>query len=351
MRPEINADYLGLHLSSPVIVGACTITRQPESVRELAIAGAGAVVLPSLFQEQIVNYMLRDGVQPDADEERAEAAGSSHIQNGYNGGPAAYLRTIGELKHCVGIPIIANLNGFTDGQWLSFARELEDAGVDAIELSLYTDCANPGQSADEIEAKLIDCVAKVTDCVSIPISVKLTPHFTSLANLAWRLVEVGVSGIVIFAHEPVWETHLDRLAATTNWSLTPSGNVHPTVAGLIRIRRGGPRVSIAASGGVSNPGNLIQVVLAGADVAMVTSEIYRGGPDVIAHMIDGIRSYLERAGLDSFQALTQARPDKADPIDQRLDLLKSLTQDGRYHDPTPPLPTDHVGDRWGHIQR
>ena len=349
MQPEIDVDYLGLRLSSPIVVGACTLTRQPEYVRALTIAGAGAVVLPSLFQEQIVNHLVHSGVEPESDERRAETIGSPNIQDDYNGGPDAYLRTIGDLKHCVGIPIIANMNGFTGGKWLSFARDIQDAGADAIELSFYTDCSNPGQSADEIEGRLIECVRCVSDAVTIPLSVKLSPYFTSLANIAWRLVESGVSGVVIFAHEPVWETHLDRLTATTNWALTPSGNVQPTLAGLIRARAGGPPVSIAASGGISNPTNLIQAVIAGADVVMVTPEIYRGGPDVIAHMVDGVRGYLDRTGFASFSGLRAARPGKVQSLSERLNLLQSLTHDG-YPDPTPTVGA-RSGNRWGHTER
>lgn len=349
MQPQIDADYLGLHLSSPIVIGACTLTQQPEYVRDLAIAGAGAVVLPSLFQEQIVNHLIHEGVDPDGDERRAETVGTPNIKDNYNGGPEGYLRTIRELKHCVGIPIIANMNGFTDGHWLTFASELQTAGADAIELSFYTDCSNPGMSANEIESKLIDCVCQVSDHVSIPVSVKLVPYFTSLANISWRLVEAGVSGVVVFAHEPVWETHLDRLTATTNWALTPSGNVQPTLAGLIRVRAGGPPVSLAASGGISNPTNLIQAVIAGADVVMVASEIYRGGPDVVAHMVDGVRGYLERAGFQSFQQLKQSRPAKVDSLDARLNLLQSLTGDRCYDDPTP-VASHRTGTRWGHAQ-
>ena len=349
MQPEIKADYLGLHLSSPIVIGACALTRQPEYVRELAIAGAGAVVLPSLFQEQIVNRLLLSGGETGAREQQAEASGASNIQDAYNGGPDSYLRTIGELKHCVGIPIIASMDGFTEGKWLKFARELQDAGADAIELNFHNDCRNPGLSADETERKLISCVCQICDLVTIPVAVKLAPYFTSLANVAWRLVESGAVGVVIFAHEPVWETHLERLTATTNWALTPSGHVQPTIAGLIRVRAGGPDISVAASGGVSNPTDLIQVIIAGADVAMVTSEIYRRGPDVVAHMVDGIRAYLQRTGFDSFQAFTQARSMKADSLDQRLSLLHSLTHDGCYDDPTPTV-ADRASDRWGQIK-
>ncbi len=350
MQPEIDADYLGLRLSSPIVIGACTLTRQPEYVRNLAIAGAGAVVLPSLFQEQIVYQMDQSGAELESDEQHAEIRGSSSIQDSYNGGPESYLQTIGELKHCVGIPIIANLNGYTRGRWLSFARQLQNAGADAIELCLHTDCVNPGLSADQIESKLIDCVCHVCDAVTVPVSVKLAPYFTSLANISWRLIEAGASGVVVFAHEPVWETHLDRLTATTNWALTPSGNVQPTLAGLIRVRAGGPPVSIAASGGISNPTNVIQVAIAGADVAMVTSEIYRGGPDVVAHMVDGVRGYLQRTGFESFKALKRARPVKVDSVDQRLNLLQSLTHDACYDDPTPTVP-DRSGNRVGHVQQ
>ncbi len=216
MRPEIIARFMGLKLMSPLIVGACPLTRCPERVREFAIAGAGAVVLPSLFEEQIVHQRITLGIEPSDDESMAEQMAYEPCEDNYNGGPTEYLRTIVDLKHVTSIPIIASLDGFTGGQWLSFARDIESSGADAIELNLHTDFANPTLSADVIEESMLDCVRSVCECVSIPVSVKLLPFYTSLPNLAWRLTQAGVAGLVVFGREPNWIVQPDKLRGRRN---------------------------------------------------------------------------------------------------------------------------------------
>ena len=239
MRPEITARYMGLNLSSPVVVGACPMTRSPETVREYVIAGAGAVVLPSLFEEQIVHRKIELGMEPTDQESDADST-YERSEDHYNGGPVDYLKTIEQLKKVTSVPIIASLDGFTGGTWLSFSRQIESSGADAIELSLHNDFANPALSADDVEEAMLECVRTVCDCVSIPVSVKLLPFFTSLPNLAWRLTESGASGIVVFGREPNWVVQPDELRATTQWSLTPAGHISTAISGLIRVRSGGP---------------------------------------------------------------------------------------------------------------
>jgi dihydroorotate dehydrogenase (fumarate) len=347
MRPEIIAQYMGLNLSSPLIVGACPRTRCAENVRQYAIAGAGAVVLPSLFEEQIIHQRVSAGLESSEQESRIEGLTYQPSEDEYNGGPENYLRAIEDLKRVTSIPIIASLDGFTGGDWLTFAREIESGGADALELNLHTDFADPSLDADTIEQSMLDRVQTVCDLVSIPVSVKLLPFHTSLANLAWRLSESGAAGLVVFGRDANWIVSPDQLRATTQWSLSPAGAISSTISGLVRVRCGGPHISIAACGGASSPGDCAQLILAGADVVMVASEVHREGPDAISHMVEGLISFLERHGFDSFQALIRGRPEPQLAISQRLNYLQPLTRPANYHDPTPGA-VAASGDRWGH---
>lgn len=348
MRPEITAEYLGLQLSSPIVVGSCPISLQPEAVRELAIAGAGAVVLPSLFEEQVVHYMLDNDLPAEQDESEVELRGYRESTARYNGGPVRYLKSIGNLKQVTSVPIIASLNGCTRGNWLRFASDIESSGADALELNLRLDTSDPSLGSEQVEERFLECVWTVCDSVTIPVSVKLSPYFTCLTNLAWRLVEAGASGLVIFSREARYEVQLDRLHATSNWELTPSSYISETIAGLMRIRAGGPDVSVAASGGICSASDANKTILAGADVAMVTSEIYREGPEVVAHIIDGMTSFLERNRIASFSQLVRSRP-KPKPLELGAsDYLQPLTERSHFDDSTRDVPPQ-TGDRWGHL--
>jgi dihydroorotate dehydrogenase (fumarate) len=277
------------------------MTLNPETVRELTIAGAGAVVLPSLVEEEIVQRGMDAGGDPSIGEQPVEAVGAAIREGGYAGGVDRYLNAIATLKNNTGIPIIANMNGFTEGRWIEFAREIENRGADAIELSLQTDTSNPSLGADEVESPLVRAVEAVRDAVSIPVSVKLLPFFTTLPNLVWRLVEAGVSGVALFGREPIWQVGDGGMMPTSHWSLSDSGQLQTTLSGLIRLRASGSEISVAASGGITTAKDVLNAVIAGADVAMITSEIYRTGPDAIAHILEGIVNCLQRQRIDSFK--------------------------------------------------
>jgi dihydroorotate dehydrogenase (fumarate) len=348
MPPDTVAHYLGMRLNSPIVVGSSPMTLNPETVRELSIAGAGAIVLPSLFEEQIVHRLIERGKNASAEEAFVESISYEQREDTYNGGPQSYLDSIVSLKATTGLPVIANLNGCTGGNWLNVAAEIEEAGADAIEVMLEPEVSDASTSADGIEQVLLDCVCTLCDQVSIPVAVKLSTFHTSLANLAWRLAEAGAAGLVCFSHDPMWEVHTERIEASLNWLLTPASNINPTIAGLVRARSGGPSISLAASGGICTPEDLVRVTIAGADVVMVTSEIYRSGPDVISHMLDGLCNYLTRHDLGSYEQLIRCRPLPKPFL--RSAYLKSVTQSPPYADPTPHRLPPHSGDRWGHLQ-
>ena len=347
MTIDISANYLGLRLSSPVIVGSCSLTKNAEFARTASIAGAGALVLPSLFQEQVVHQMIADGKSPTPKEQAIEAACFQSSESLYNGGPEGYISTIENLKNCTGIPIIASLNGYSDGHWLRFAEQLEQAGANALEVTLEPELTDPGLSGDEIESQMLKSISALSDLVSIPVSVKLSPYHTNLCNTAWRIVESGGQGLVCFAHEPSWKLELDRISAAPVWGLTQAGNINPTVSGLLRIRSQGPDISLAASGGVSSVSDLINVVVAGASVVMITSELYRSGADVISHLNDGLVRYLDRHGFNAFSDLVAARP-KVKPFLRSMHA-DCLTNSHPFVHRIPVL-SKQMGDRWGHTQ-
>ena len=349
MHKDVTTSYMGLRLRSPLVVGACPLTLKPENVREFAIAGAGAVVLPSLLEEQLVRAMIARGEKPSEAETGVEATSSAGTDNRYNGGINAYLNTISVLKRQTGIPIIANLNGCTVGSWLEFAKQLAGNGADAIELSLHTQTANAGLSADEVEQPLLQAVESVCDAVSIPISVKLLPFFTSLPNLAWRLTESGASGVVLFGREPIWDLCDGRMHPTSYWSLSSGGQMQTTISGLVRLRSGGPDISVAASGGITTSKDVIHSVIAGADVAMITSELYRTGPDAISHILDGILHYLRQENVSSFDEFSQQSKQRQSASQSRSRQIEPMTRgDQPYRDPNPNSP-GQTGDRWGHV--
>jgi dihydroorotate dehydrogenase (fumarate) len=304
MRADVTASYLGLPLRSPLIVGACHMTLVPETVRELTIAGAGAIVLPSppTFAYQPIGHLRAEpGLGPGC-----ARAGSAVIgSNTFSEGTDRYLGTIATLKRHTGIPIIANLSDCIEQGWLDLAREIEDHGADAIELSLYPDSSDPSLSASDVESPLISAVESLCEAVSIPVSIKLLPFVTSLPNLAWRLTEAGAKGIVLFGREPVWQVVEGQMSPSSHWSLSDSSQLQMTLSGLIRLRSADPDISVAASGGISTARDVFDVVIAGADVAMVTSEIFRTGPDAIAHILEGIVSSLQRQQVNSFKSYVE----------------------------------------------
>jgi dihydroorotate dehydrogenase (fumarate) len=324
------------------------MTRRPELVRELTIAGAGAVVLPSLLEEQIVRELIQEGAQPSSEEHQVQASGSPHLEDIYNGGVKDYLRTLGLLKQCTGIPIIASLNGCPHGSWLSYVSRLEAAGADAVELSIQSSLNDPNRHSEAVEDSIVRAVDRVCRSVSIPVSIKLLPFITSLPSLVSRLATAGAKGVVLFGREPIWEVFDGTLTASCRWSLSDAGQLQTTLSGLMRARPGADHLSVAASGGISTAKDVIHCVIAGADIAMVSSELYRTGPDVVAHILEGITRYLERQGMRSFDSFVERCRAAPDGNGSRRSRVRAMLDTDHYRDPHPE-PAPQSGDPWGHV--
>jgi len=345
MKSELSTNYLGMQLHSPVIVGSCPLTIEPETVRQFVEAGAGAIVLPSILQEQIVHAELQL-TDPQA---AAERSGYQPQQDKYNGGVERYLATIAQLKTTITVPVIASINVATAGNWLDYVKKIEASGAHALELNWQPIYIDPDESSEQVENTLCDIVHQVSTSVQIPVAVKINHCFANLASIARKLHGAGAQGLILFTHLPQWDVCVDRMHWTIRWELSPIDSLGRVLEGIVRARTGGLAIPIAASGGIRTAEDAIKTMVAGADVVMVTSEIYREGPEVIRKIVEGINQFLGTSPYESLQAFQQARPEvQLGPRRlMRLEYVDPLTRSDHFYDPTP-LAATEIGDSFGH---
>jgi dihydroorotate dehydrogenase (fumarate) len=271
---DLRTRYLGLELRSPLVASASPLTGTLDGLKRLEAAGAGAVVLPSLFEEDL------------ADE----------------AGAASYLSLVEQAKATLSVPVIASLNGSSRGGWVRHAARLEQAGADALELNVYYISSSPGQSGSEVEWGYLDIVRAVRQAVGIPLAVKLSPFFSSLVNMAGQLVGAGANGLVLFNRFYQPDLDIEKLEVVPTLELSTSAELRlPLRWVAILHRRHG--ISLAASTGVHTPVDVVKVLLAGADVAMMTSALLRQGPDHLSHVQAHLGDWLDRHGHGSVDAI------------------------------------------------
>ena len=314
---DLRTSYLGLELQSPLVASASPLTGSLDGLRRLEAAGAGAVVLPSLFEEELAADPGRVGADPQA---------GQPDQAGYGAGPAAYLSLLEQAKASLSIPVIASLNGTTRGGWVRHAARLEEAGADALELNIYYVSSRPGLSGGEVEGNYLDVVREVRRAIGVPLAVKLSPYFSSLANLAGQLVEAGANGLVLFNRFYQPDLDIEAMEVLPALELSSSTELRLPLRWIaILHRRFG--VSLAASTGVHTATDVAKVLLAGADVAMMTSALLRHGPDYLRSLEVRLRDWMDRHGhetVDQFRGRLSQRsvPDPA--AFERANYLKTL---------------------------
>jgi dihydroorotate dehydrogenase (fumarate) len=286
---DLRTRYLGLELRSPLVASSSPLTGSLDGLRRLEAAGAGAVVLPSLFEEELAEAPPRPDLEPG---DRA----------GYGAGPDAYLALVERAKQALSVPVIASLNGVSRGGWSGYATRLEEAGADALELNVYYVSSRPGQSGSDVEWHYLDVVRAVRRATGIPLAVKLSPYFSSLANMAGQLVEAGANGLVLFNR--FYQPDLDIEAMEVLPALELSTSVELRLAlRWIAILHRRHRVSLAASTGVHTATDVLKVLLAGADVAMMTSALLRNGPDHLRPLETQVRDWMDRHGHETLDQL------------------------------------------------
>jgi dihydroorotate dehydrogenase (fumarate) len=327
VTPDLRTSYLGLELRSPLVASASPLTGEVDGLRRLQDAGAAAAVLPSLFEEQLTHDQLElDRLLETTSDHVGEAQSYFPELQDYNTGPWSYLKRIEQAKRAVVIPVIASLNGVTPGGWVRHASRMQDAGADALELNLYSVATDPRVGAVELEARYLELVAAVRAAVAVPLAVKLSPFFTALANMAVRIVEAGADGLVLFNRFYQPDLDLDTLDVVPRLVLSSSEELRLPLR-WIAILRGQVGGSLAATTGVHTGLDAAKVLLAGADVAMMTSALLRHGPGHVRTVERQLLTILAERDYDSVGQLrgSMSRSAMPDPAGfERANYMRTL---------------------------
>ena len=300
---DLTTRYLGLKLKSPLLASASPLCESVDNIKRLEDHNLAAVVLPSLFEEQLE----LDSLSVDSDLERGsesfpESANFFPDLQTYNLGPDGYLELIRHAKEAVDIPIIASLNGVSNGGWLQYARLMEEAGADAIELNIYSIATDPAVSGSEVEQGYIDLVRQLKRSIRIPVAVKLSPFFSAPANMGVRLDEARADGIVLFNRFYQPDFDIEHMEVSPNLTLSRPEEL------LLRLHwtailRGHVRADLGVTGGVHGSRDVIKCILAGARVAFMTSALLRNGVQHAAHVLTELDRWLEEHEYGSVQQM------------------------------------------------
>ncbi len=302
--PDLSTTYLGLKLKNPVVPSASPLSKSVDTARRLEDAGAAAIVMYSLFEEQIAHESLElDHYLDLGSHSYAECMSYFPDLEKYNIGPEPYLEHVHRLKEAVSIPVIGSINGVSSGGWLDYARRIEEAGADALELNIYYLPANPDLTSAELENNYINLVTAVRQEVSIPIAVKLSPFFTALPNIARRFANAGARGLVLFNRFYQPDFDLEALEVTPNLELSTSQELRLPLR-WIAILHGRIHADFAITGGVHSAHDIIKAMMAGANVAMMASGLLAHGPRLITDILAALRAWMDE---HEYESITQMR--------------------------------------------
>lgn len=324
---ELTTRYLGLELRNPLVASASPMSKTVEGVQRLADAGIGAVVLHSLFEEQ-----LRDEAERNA---RFAQAGSESFGESLSyfprsavadHGPRPYLSLLERAAATVSVPVIGSINGSTPGNWARYARSMQDSGAAAIELNVYYLPGDPHVCGRDVEQRHLDILAGVKEAVSVPVAVKLSPYFSATAEMARRLDLAGADGLVLFNRFLQPDIDPETLSVAEGTSLSRAGEARLPMT-WIALLRGRIDASLAATTGVEGAKEVIKYLLAGADVVMTASALLRHGPDHAAVMLDGLGRWMRHKGfsaVDDFRGLLAVPFDADETARERGDYVSAL---------------------------
>ncbi len=293
---DLVTEYMGLQLPTPLVLASSALSNRVDNLEMAEGHGAGAVVLRSLFEEQI------EAANSVLEEELARASESSPEARTYfppqRVGPHEYLSLVERAKRALQIPVIASLNCSAPGSWTEYARDIEQAGADALEVNLYAVEADPEVSSAEVEKRYLDIVRAVRDVVKVPIAVKLSPYFTSLGHFAARLDETGINGIVLFNRFLQPDLSLEKMAPVPTMTLSSPAEALVPLR-WIALLHGRVRAHLAASTGVYDAPGALKQILAGAHVVQLASALVKNGVAHLAKVLAGMEDWLDKRGAST----------------------------------------------------
>ena len=321
---DLSTEYMGLSLRNPLIVASCGLVGTPEGVRQCAEAGAGAVVLKSLFEEQI-------DAEVDEIEEHTWLLGHPEAFDYVRGmgmelGPREYLVLVSQAKKQTSIPIIASLNCISPRWWLDYAKQIELAGADALELNVAVIPSDPDRTSAETERRYFDVLAGVRNELKIPVAMKIHPYFTSVPRLAGELCNRGADALVFFNRFYKLDIDIENLGLASGDRFSSPQEIYPSLRWIILLAGGLP-CDIAASTGVHDGAGVIKQLLAGATAVQVCTTLYRNGVEYIAQILGDVKEWMTRHGFDSVDQfrgkLSQSGSDRPE-LYERLQYIKAL---------------------------
>ncbi len=327
MTVDLRTRYLGLDLKHPIVASASPLTSSIDSLKRLEDAGVAAVVLPSLFEEQIEHEELAaHNLMMSGTELSPEARGFFPEMQHYRTGPDQYLGLIADAKKSLAVPVIASLNGYTPGGWTGIARQFQEAGADAIELNVYFLATSVKDSSTAVEQRYVDLVESVTRQVSIPVAVKVAPYFSAMANMAARLTQAGASGLVLFNRFLQPDIELEDLEVAPHLVLSTSDELRLALR-WIAILRGRVDASLAATGGAHTPDDVLKLLLAGADCVMLASCLLTKGPKHVGTLVQGVQAWMTEREYSSVAQMKGSLSQQSCPDPdafERANYMKAL---------------------------
>ena len=298
---NLKTNYLGLNLKSPIVVSACSLSEETSNIVRMEDEGAGAVVMYSLFEEQIrLEEAGLESVINNTTNVFAEAADFFPQLEDYHSCTAEYLEHIRKAKQRISIPIIGSLNGISPEGWIRYAREIEQAGADALEINIFLIPGDIAFSSAAVEHRYLNIIEEVKQSVKIPISVKMNPYFSAMGNMAQRMYESGADGLVLFNRFYQPDFDINGLKLLSNLQYSESNEIRLPLL-WIAILYGKIPVSMAATTGVQSAIEVIKYLLAGADVTMTASALYKNGIEYLKTMTSELENWMQNMGFDSVE--------------------------------------------------
>ena len=325
---DLSTTYLGLKLKNPLVASASPLSKKLDSAKKLEEAGISAIVMYSLFEEQIIHESLElDHYLTRGTDSFAEAMSYLPNNGTYSIGPEKYLSQVTSLKKNLSIPVIGSLNGVSKGGWTRSAKQIQDAGADALELNLYYIPTDTNLTAQELENAPVELVAEVKSVISIPLAVKLSPYITALPNFARRIVEAGANGLVLFNRFYQPDFDLNELEIVHNLDLSTSADLRLPLR-WISILHGKVNADFALTSGVHTASDVLKSMMSGAKVAMMASNLLHNGEKVIPSMLSELEAWMkerEYVSIEQMQGSMSQKSVKEPAAFERANYMKVLT--------------------------